>query len=86
MRHTTLSILIVRHFIHKRDETVAVTSINLLDSVVDITAQTEFNTISENLITIILQLTPSNQVLTLNYNPNTIPTFMVIACSNVFLF
>ncbi|MDD1793887.1 GGDEF domain-containing protein [Enterovibrio sp. ZSDZ42] len=65
---------------------MTVTSIDVLDSVVDITAQTESDTISESLITTILQLTPANQVLVLDYNPETNPEFMVVACSDIFLF
>ncbi|MEI8608292.1 GGDEF domain-containing protein [Enterovibrio norvegicus] len=65
---------------------MTVTSIDVLDSVVDITAQTESDTISESLITTILQLTPANQVLVLDYNPDTNPDFMVVACSDIFLF
>ncbi|MEZ8141411.1 GGDEF domain-containing protein [Enterovibrio sp. FF113] len=65
---------------------MTVTSIDVLDSVVDITAQTESDTISESLITTILQLTPANQVLVLDYNPETNPEFMVVACSDIFLY
>ncbi|USH02157.1 GGDEF domain-containing protein [Grimontia kaedaensis] len=65
---------------------MTVTSIDVLDSVVDITAQTESDTISESLITTVLQLTPANQVLVLDYNAEASPEFMVVACSDIFLF
>ncbi|KXF80305.1 GGDEF domain-containing protein [Enterovibrio coralii] len=65
---------------------MTVTSIDVLDSVVDITAQTESDTISESLITTVLQLTPANQVLVLDYNPETSPEFLVVACSDIFLY
>lgn len=65
---------------------MTVTSIDVLDSVVDITAQTESDTISESLITTVLQLTSANQVLVLDYNAEANPQFMVVACSDIFLF
>ncbi|WP_325890923.1 GGDEF domain-containing protein [Grimontia sp. NTOU-MAR1] len=65
---------------------MTVTSIDVLDSVVDITAQTESDTISESLITTVLQLTPANQVLVLDYNSEATPEFMVVACSDIFLY
>ncbi|MBV7298850.1 GGDEF domain-containing protein [Enterovibrio paralichthyis] len=65
---------------------MTVTSIDVLDSVVDITAQTESDTISESLITTVLQLTPANQVLVLDYNAESSPEFMVVACSDIFLY
>lgn len=65
---------------------MTITSIDLLDSVVDITAQTESDTISESLITTILQLTQVNQVLVLDYNVESSPEFMVVACSDIFLY
>lgn len=65
---------------------MTISSIDLLDSVVDITAQTESDTISESLITTILQLTPVNQLLVLDYHQNASPEFTVSACSDIFLY
>lgn len=65
---------------------MTVTSIDLLDSVVDITAQTESDNISESLITTILQLTQVSQVLMLEYDPDFSPEFNVVASSDLFLY
>ncbi|RXJ73315.1 GGDEF domain-containing protein [Veronia nyctiphanis] len=65
---------------------MSVTNIDVLDSVVDITAQTETDTITESLITTVLQLTPAEQVLVLDYNQDSNPEFMVLASSDIFLY
>ncbi|MFD2176437.1 GGDEF domain-containing protein [Veronia pacifica] len=65
---------------------MSVTNIDVLDSVVDITAQTETDTITESLITTVLQLTPAEQVLVLDYNRDSSPEFMVLASSDIFLY
>lgn len=70
----------------KRGIIVTVTHIDLLESVVDITAQTETDTISESLITTILQLTDVNQVIMLEYNPDQVFEFLVTASSDLFLY
>ncbi len=65
---------------------MTVNSIAFLDSVVDITAQTESDTICQSLITTILQLTQVNQVLMIDYNSEHSPEFIVIASSDIFLY